>query len=183
MMKNMRVRIICATALVLLTSVLLMTCSENPDSRLWSIVRQSSGETRFTSVHFVDNNVGWVAGWRGVVLRTEDKGETWTYHQTCTKSNLDGIYFVDASEGWAVGGDGSIVHTEDGGKTWELQVSNTSDELNGVYFVDSDHGWAVGGVSSGIIIHTNDLLFISISSIRVYFPIFQFSFHNFFNSH
>ena len=88
-----------ATPIVLLASALITGCSDDVGNRVWTVVRQAASETHFSDVHFVDNSVGWVTGWSGMVTHTEDGGKTWVHRQTCTKRNLDGIYFVDASEG------------------------------------------------------------------------------------
>lgn len=105
-------------------------------------------QTTLTTVHFVDEKTGWVAGHLGVILRSDDAGASW-------HKQLDGIQaaalvlqaaqgagdekalanarrwveegadkpffdleFIDAQRGFAVGAYGLIFATLDGGKTW-----------------------------------------------------------------
>ena len=63
--------------------------SKDVDKQGWTVVRQSKSETHFSSIQFLDKDVGWVAGWTGLMTNTVDGGNTWTHFKTCTKENLD----------------------------------------------------------------------------------------------
>ena len=73
-----------------------------------------------TAVCFVDEKTGWAVGQWGVVLRTDDAGETWTVQRsdTTTDRPLFSVYFKDRNRGWAVGLWSLVLETKDGGKTW-----------------------------------------------------------------
>ena len=73
-----------------------------------------------TAVCFVDEKTGWAVGQWGVVLRTDDAGETWTVQRsdTTTDRPLFSVYFKDRERGWAVGLWSLVLETKDGGKTW-----------------------------------------------------------------
>lgn len=62
------------------------------------------------------------AGERGIVLYSEDHGNSWTQAATPTSVTLTALRFVDAKRGWAVGHMGIVLHTEDGGTTWRKQL-------------------------------------------------------------
>jgi len=119
---------------------------------------QSSG-TNFIleDVVFLDHKHGWaVGGWprdydvavyggMGVILTTDDGGNTWRHQLDATAAWLSAVYFIDPSHGWAVGEYGTVIRTQDGGNTWtQMRNVPTPAWLNGVHFVDQQRGWAVG---------------------------------------
>jgi len=73
-----------------------------------------------TSVFFVDDKTGWAVGHWGVVLRTDDAGESWKTQRsdTAVDQPLFSVYFKDKDRGWAVGLWSLMLSTNDGGKTW-----------------------------------------------------------------
>jgi len=58
----------------------------------------------------------------GVILVSEDGGESWTQAQVPVSVMLTGVYFPTAESGWAVGHDGVILHSADGGHSWVKQL-------------------------------------------------------------
>jgi photosystem II stability/assembly factor-like uncharacterized protein len=73
-----------------------------------------------TAVHFVDGKTGWAVGHWGVVIRTDDGGETWQLQRvdTAVDQPLFSVHFRDRENGWAVGLWSLVIATHDGGKTW-----------------------------------------------------------------
>jgi photosystem II stability/assembly factor-like uncharacterized protein len=66
---------------------------------------------------------GFVAvGEHGVILVSEDGGESWTQASVPASVTLTGVYFPTAEAGWAVGHDGLILHSGDGGHSWQKQL-------------------------------------------------------------
>lgn len=66
---------------------------------------------------------GFVAvGERGVIIVSEDGGETWEQAAVPASIALTGVDFPTAETGWAVGHDGLILHSSDGGRSWEKQL-------------------------------------------------------------
>lgn len=97
-----------------------------------------------TSISFIGEN-GWISGWTGVILHSNDGGQTWSRQITRVLQGLDCVYFVDENHGWAVGWVGTILRTTDGGRTWErARTPAALWSLQSVYFRDRSHGWAVG---------------------------------------
>jgi len=105
-------------------------------------------------VHFTDANTGWVAfrDYRespnpGIVLHTNNGGETWTEQLT-----LDGfprsLFFTDQDNGW-VGGAGKVLRTTDGGSNWQTVQIGTNNTVSSIVFADNNTGWAAtfGGPS------------------------------------
>ncbi|MBT4174652.1 hypothetical protein HOC80_02060 [archaeon] len=72
-------------------------------------------------VHMVDQRLGYAVGGEafdsGVVLITEDGGETWEEQFTTTDA-LYGVCFDDRNNGWIVGGSSLVYYTRDGGEEW-----------------------------------------------------------------
>ena len=73
-----------------------------------------------TAVFFIDEKTGWAVGQWGVVLRTDDGGESWTLQRSdqSVDQPLFSVYFKDKDRGWAVGLWSLLIATADGGKTW-----------------------------------------------------------------
>jgi len=74
------------------------------------------------AVFFIDEKTGWAVGHWGIVLRTDDAGESWTAQRSDTTVDqpLFSVYFKDKDHGWAVGLWSLLLSTKDGGKTWNL---------------------------------------------------------------
>jgi photosystem II stability/assembly factor-like uncharacterized protein len=73
-----------------------------------------------SAVFFVDEKTGWAVGQWGVVLRTDDAGESWTLqrHDTSVDQPLFSVFFRDRQRGYAVGLWSLVIATADGGKSW-----------------------------------------------------------------
>jgi photosystem II stability/assembly factor-like uncharacterized protein len=95
-------------------------------------------------------------GTRGIVLLSEDGGDTWTQVSVPTRSMLTGVYFHDRQRGWAVGHDAVILRTTDGGQNWERVNFDPDREtpLFDVWFADADNGLAIGAY--GLVYRTTD---------------------------
>ncbi|MEW6301664.1 MAG: YCF48-related protein [Thermodesulfobacteriota bacterium] len=122
------------------------------------------------AIFFLDQAHGWVAGERGLLLRTADGGRQWekitlprpprssdevvedemmseeeleAFGVISPPPSLYGVYFVSPQQGWVVGQDGTVGHTRDGGETWEFQPVATREALYDVGIV-GETGWIVG---------------------------------------
>jgi len=107
------------------------------------------------SVRFLDTEHGWICGDGGVILKTENAGETWTADVSGTGSSLEEIYFIDATNGWIAGWNGTILKYD--GSTWSLQTCPTTEHLYSIFILPSGtsfKGWAVG--DNGTVIKTDD---------------------------
>lgn len=100
------------------------------------------------------NGMIWAVGQNGVIVVSQDHGQTWTPQRSGVARSLFGVSFPTAKEGWVVGARGAILHTADSGATWTVQHSGTEKELLAVHFLDATHGWAVG--AAGVMLVTQD---------------------------
>lgn len=85
-------------------------------------------------LHFLDDDLGYVVGNAGTVLRTTDGGVTWTDASPETAGDLYGTYFWNSDEGIVVGSEGQVWRTEDGGASWTEVASGTAHSLFSVSF-------------------------------------------------
>ena len=106
------------------------------------VAQESGTSEELYSVHFVDENTGWIVG-AGCILHTTDGGEKWIKQNSQYSSKLC-IHCIDAEKGWTCGNDGLIFHTFDGGENWIQQPTNDDKNLTSIYFIDGNTGWAVG---------------------------------------
>ena len=120
---------------------------------------QDSGTTHdVICVHFIDANVGWIAGGGtpATILSTTNGGNNWSPLISGVEGvELKSIFFTDNDNGWIVGEHGTIIHTTDGGINWEPQNPDTTGVLQSIFFTDVNNGWVVGGEPS-IMLRTQD---------------------------
>ncbi len=104
-------------------------------------------DTTFRDVCFVNSTHGWVVGQNktglggGIILNTEDSGDSW--HLQLYKSShwFRSIDIIDNQTIW-VTGTGGLVYSTDGGQTWnESMVIGIQAGLGAVKFINKTHGW------------------------------------------
>lgn len=95
-------------------------------------------------IKFVNQHRGWITGYHGTVLRTDDGGEHWTHIDLGTDELLRRGSFPSADVAWLVGHRGSILHTQDAGESWQLSHTEADIYLRDIAFQSADRGWAVG---------------------------------------
>ncbi len=102
------------------------------------------------SVFFINDTIGWAAGYDGSIIKTTNGGISWSNLFSGVSSQLRQVHFVNENEGWAVGYNGTIIHSIDGGDTWEVQNSGTNYDLFSIHFANDTTGWVVG--DNGVIL-------------------------------
>lgn len=82
--------------------------------------KQVPTRATLTSVSFVNDKTGWAVGHWGVILNTQDGGETWSLQRDDLAADqpLFAVWFKDARSGVAAGLFSLLLTTSDGGKTW-----------------------------------------------------------------
>lgn len=85
-------------------------------------------------------------GERGIILKSDDKGESWYQVQSPVDVTLTGITFSSKKEGWIVGHESTILKTSDGGNSWEINRYNPDDErfYMSVNFITANKGYVLG---------------------------------------
>ena len=122
---------------------------------LWS-PRDSGTKEALTCVSFADEKNGWAAGHGGVIVHTEDGGNTWRIQRESSSENnpLFDIQFVSQSVGYACGAYDTLLKSTDGGKTWTLSAPGSDNIYNGLAFFDEETGFLVG--EFGTVLRTTD---------------------------
>lgn len=126
----------------------------NDGGETWSLRRQADANL-FRTMSFVNANVGFVATFTHIVLRTTDGGLTWTrlslpFSSTGISRSLHAIAFIDALTGWVVASNGlfgrSIFKTVDGGVTWQevFIFEGLNVQIEDIFALDALHLWVVG---------------------------------------
>jgi photosystem II stability/assembly factor-like uncharacterized protein len=113
----------------------------------------------FRGLSAVDDNIVWVSGTEGTVLRTTDGGKTWNALKVPKSDGLDfrGIRAFDdttavlMSSGPAEKGQARIYRTADSGKTWKLVLEEKTIGafFDAIAFLDSKHGILLGDPVEG----------------------------------
>jgi len=145
------------TAGVVLATICAALACGPPGERPRFVEEVIPTNAQFRDVFFVDPDHGFLIGGGygiegGLVGRTTDGGQTWSFHSGLTETSrpsgaldLRAGWFFDPRTGLVVG-DGVILRTADAGEHWRrvhrgpARVGNLCD----VTFVDDTHGWAVG---------------------------------------
>ena len=129
------------------------------------------GPAPLYNIYFVDENVGYITGGRGTILKTEDGGKTWARKMARSdtpgrggrrggiRANLMGIQMINETTGFIAGSENTILKTTDGGETWvgsseRARVGETRNNLENIWFVSPTTGWVIG--SFGTLLYTAD---------------------------
>ena len=64
-------------------------------------------------------------GERGIVVFSDDAGQTWNQAKVPTSVSLTAVQFPTPKQGWAVGHAGVVLHSEDGGQSWTRQLDGS----------------------------------------------------------
>ncbi len=95
----------------------------------------------------------WLLCEDGPVLKSADRGETWSHFQLPAAGRWHAVALVDEERAAVAGAGGQLLTTEDGGHTWARRESGAADDLFDITFV-GESGWAVG--DNGLILHSDD---------------------------
>lgn len=118
----------------------------------WNVIDSPTTQD-LNSLHFLDNQTGWVAGDSGLIMKTSDGGQDWILQTTNTENNIEDIFMLNESYGWALGiqlpgADTKqygtlILNTSNGGATWSNYLY-PDEYFLAIIFIDSLTGWMGG---------------------------------------
>lgn len=134
-MKPMNVDGLFGFALPSIFFILLLLCAplnaaaQNEAESTLQDVLESPAKQNKTSIHTLQLGLARAGnrlvsvGERGVILLSEDEGNSWTQAKSVPVSvTLTAVTFSDPLNGWAAGHSGVILATADGGKNWHVQL-------------------------------------------------------------
>ncbi len=116
------------TLLKISVLVLIAVCCQTANAE-W--VRQNTNSFAwYRDVFFLDHKKGWIVGSDGVMLATDDGGNSWIQAKKFTTDSFVQIYFENETTGWVLcqrniyarGSNATsyLRRTTDGGRTWEI---------------------------------------------------------------
>jgi photosystem II stability/assembly factor-like uncharacterized protein len=116
----------------------------------WEVIYSKDlDEGRFRDIQFITKRTGFVVGGKGsfgsigVLIKTEDGGETWQQSSLDNSPTLTHISIADEQNIWICGFGGTILSTSDTGLTWTNGNLNIlpAPSLTTIQFVDKYNGW------------------------------------------
>lgn len=142
---------------LLVTILLFAVCNINSifaANNDWIQVSSGNNEDYLAAIQFVTPTIGYIAGTRGLILKTTDGGNSWITKTTGLSSQLNCVYFINAQTGIAAGSFGRIVRTTNGGDSWTQLTSPTGYMLDAISFANSTVGYISG--ANCVLLKTED---------------------------
>ena len=127
----------------------------------WNSFDPGTGNT-LSDIYFVDENLGYITGFSGTLIRTTDGGNSWQALNPGVSGNLQSVHFYDANNGYVVGNGAIILKTEDGGDTWSTETAPTTFDLNEVVLTGNS---VVMAADAGRIV-VGDLFFVNTEDLQ-----------------
>jgi photosystem II stability/assembly factor-like uncharacterized protein len=141
------------------SKALLLVSTDNCHTWDRRKLREQPGSNMFQDLDLYDirfapdGKTVWIAGEEGLVLRSDDGGQTWNRQDSGVTDALFKIAAIDSNKAVISGSRGTLLWTTDGGQHW--QHSKYKDlSFFDVAFADADNGWAVGEFET--VVHTAD---------------------------
>lgn len=119
----------------------------------WKDVSSGYTSMRFMDIFFFDEQVMYMSGNEGLIIRSVDGGEKWETLNTGVTNQLWALHFVDRKTGYACGSAGIIIKTIDGGISWKPLNSGVSNQLYDFEATDSGALFASG---SNVLLRSDD---------------------------
>lgn len=133
------------------------TISKTTDGGLTWTGYRTIDTNKLSGLFFINNNTGWVAGYRGKIAKTTDGGVSWVLQNSGVQSWLNSVHFFDANYGFAVGSKDSnrvILKTTNGGANWQILERSNQSRLYSVFITSLQSIYCVG--DSGKIIYSSN---------------------------
>lgn len=120
-------------------------------------------DVTLTSVSFADERQGWAVGHWGVVLATQDGGESWSVQRQDVRHDrpLFAVHFFDGQHGVAVGLWSLVLVTADGGVSWREVTPGPPEgakkaDLNLLGLFADEHGTLYAAAERGMVLRSDD---------------------------
>lgn len=104
----------------------------------WELVDSGTNEN-LRDLHFPQDNLGYIVGDHGIVLKSNDAGLTWQKIFGDSSLNFTSVHFTSTNIGYAVSQ--KLYQTLDGGITWNVIFSDADQLFKEVYFVNNQLGF------------------------------------------
>ncbi len=116
----------------------------------WQMVYTPPPAVSLGSIHFVNQDVGWVVGYDATIFKSVDGGDTWSLQFTDSLNSYTSfmsVYAINENTCWAVGYrgvEGRSMKTMSRGDSWMDMYGGGDEIMDAVFFTDQSNGWAVG---------------------------------------
>ncbi len=132
----------------------LSTNSNEINNLKWKIISTPTNRS-LNSICYVNDSVCYACGDQGIVLKTNNAGNSWNTLNDSSEINLYDIKFLSENLGFIVGEKGTILRTDNGGQSWQKITSDSANTYFKIYLLkNSSIGFIVG--SNGVILKTSD---------------------------
>lgn len=125
----------------------------------WFAPWGTNARVSFNSMHFSDVNNGWAVGANGLILKTTNAGNSWTYitNAGLTSHKSKAVFFINANTGWIGTKRDStnivnVIRTTNAGATWSWQPVASQYSIFSIHFFDEYNGGLTADY--GVILHT-----------------------------
>ncbi len=151
---------------------LYVQLSKNP---WYPINAETYPEYGVSAIDFANSTHGWIGGENGLIMVTNDGGQSWKEQQSGITTTIEAIDFFNATIGVAISKTNEILITHTGGETWYLlEYARTPNREVGILWdmvtCDEETAWVIG--SGGSIFRINILhmnwTFISETSLCLF---------------
>ena len=116
-------------------SALILRTTDGGDN--WQTIDIINSAGSLTSVCFINSFTGFISGKNGMIYKTGNSGNSWSYNNISTY-NLNSISFKDSLTGITVGENGVIYKTTNAGSNWNFLTSGNYKTLFNVkYKIDN----------------------------------------------
>ena len=116
-----------------------------------------SAQDHFYGIAYPGNQVLWMVGMLGKIVRSDDGGRSWAVQPSPTKRILQSIGTWSTKRAVAVGDNGLVIVTKDGGRSWQqvkVPLTKVSNKFLRVRVLDNGTAWIVGAM--GAVLESTD---------------------------
>lgn len=96
------------------------------------------------AVKFINQNTGWVAGEKGMIIKTTNGGNNWDIQYDYNDYSIFSLFFNDENTGFATTFSGVILRTTNGGNNWNVIQVSSNIGFYKILFKNQNTGWLTG---------------------------------------
>jgi photosystem II stability/assembly factor-like uncharacterized protein len=126
----------------------------------WDLILNPAGldnNADLRAMEFINPNIGYIAGLKGIILKTIDGGYHWELvHYTGSISDeFTDVSLSDPDNAYVIGKNDWIIRTYDGGATWDTLFTQAGFTFTDIDFLNPDTGYIFGGSGEKYLKTTN----------------------------
>lgn len=114
----------------------------------WKITELSgdlSDAQSLSTIHFLNEQVGYVGDFRQNIFKTTNAGDTWELvsWSSAIGSKVTGFHFINEQQGFALLNGKKLLKTTNAGATWKTIHCDVNGWIKDIYFKDTLNGFAI----------------------------------------